>query len=43
VVISLLWWGYSDSDMAGDIDSKRSTSDYLINFAAGAVTWQSKR
>jgi len=34
--------GYSDSDMAEDIDSRRSTSSYLIKFAGGAVTWQSK-
>ena len=33
---------YSDSDMAGDIDSKKSTSSYLINFAEAAVAWQSR-
>lgn len=27
--------GYSDSDMAGDIDSRKSTSGYLITFAGG--------
>ena len=27
--------GYSDSDIARDIDSRRSTSDYLIKFAWG--------
>ena len=32
--------GYSDSYMAGDIDSKKSTSGYLINFAGGAGAWQ---
>jgi len=34
--------GYTDSDMAGDIDSRKSTSGYLIKFAGGAVAWQSK-
>ena len=34
--------GYSYSDMAGDIDSRKSTSGYMIKFAGGAVTWQSK-
>ena len=34
--------GYSDSDMAGDIDSRKSTSGYMIKFAGGAVTWQSR-
>jgi len=28
---------YTDSDMAGDIDSRRSTLDYVIKFAGGAV------
>jgi hypothetical protein len=34
--------GYSDSDMAGDIDSRKSTSGYMIKFAGGAVAWQSR-
>ena len=34
--------GYTDSDMAGDVDSRRSTSGYLITFGGGAVAWQSK-
>ncbi|KAI5434594.1 hypothetical protein KIW84_021433 [Lathyrus oleraceus] len=29
--------GYSNSDMAGDIDSIKSTSDYMIKFAGGVV------
>nr|KYP77046.1 Retrovirus-related Pol polyprotein from transposon TNT 1-94 [Cajanus cajan] len=29
--------GYSDSDMAGDIDSRKSTSGYLVKFAGGVV------
>ena len=34
--------GYTDADMAGDIDSRKSTSGFLITFARGAVAWQSK-
>jgi len=34
--------GYLDSDMAGDIDSRKSTSSYLITFARGVVAWQSR-
>ena len=34
--------GFTDSDMAGDIDSRKSTSGYLITFAGGAVAWQSR-
>lgn len=32
----------TDSDMAGDVDSRKSTSGYLVTFAGGAVSWQSK-
>ncbi|GMI80802.1 cysteine-rich RLK (RECEPTOR-like protein kinase) 8 [Hibiscus trionum] len=34
--------GYTDSDMAKDIDSRRSTSGYSITYAWGAVAWQSR-
>ena len=34
--------GFSDADMAGDLDSRKSTSGYLITYAGGAVSWQSK-
>ena len=34
--------GYIDADMAGDHDSKKSTSRYLFTSAGGAVSWQSK-
>ena len=33
--------GFTDSDMAGDVDSRKSTSGYLMTFAGGAVAWQS--
>ena len=34
--------GFTDSDMAGDIDSRISTSKYLMTFAGRVVAWQSK-
>jgi hypothetical protein len=34
--------GYTDSDMAGDVDTRKSTSGYLITFSGGAVSWQSR-
>ena len=33
---------YTDADWAGDVDSRKSTSGYLVTFAGGAVSWQSK-
>ena len=34
--------GYTNADLAGDIDSRKSTSGYLTTFAGGAISWQSK-
>ena len=34
--------GYTDSDFAGDLDTKRSTGGYVYNFNGAAVSWQSK-
>ncbi|RVW40094.1 Retrovirus-related Pol polyprotein from transposon TNT 1-94 [Vitis vinifera] len=34
--------GYNDSDMAGDVDNRRSTSGYLMTFSGGVVSWQSR-
>ncbi|KAA0047976.1 Integrase, catalytic core [Cucumis melo var. makuwa] len=34
--------GYTDSDMAGDLDSRKSTSGYLMTFVGGAVSRQSR-
>uniref|UniRef100_A0A2N9I3V5 CCHC-type domain-containing protein n=1 Tax=Fagus sylvatica TaxID=28930 RepID=A0A2N9I3V5_FAGSY len=34
--------GYTDADMAGDLDGRKSTSGFLFTFAGGAVSWQSK-
>jgi hypothetical protein len=33
---------YTDADWAGDIDSRKSTSGYLICFGNGVVSWQSR-
>ncbi|PKI64685.1 hypothetical protein CRG98_014901 [Punica granatum] len=34
--------GYTNADMAGDIDSRKFTSGYLMTFAGGAISWQSR-
>ena len=34
--------GYTDSDMAGDLDGRKSTSGFIYTFAGGAVSWQSR-
>ena len=34
--------GYIDSNMAGDVDSKKSILRFLMNFVGGVVSWQSK-
>jgi len=34
--------GYTHSDMGGDIDSRKSTSGYVIQFAEGVMAWQSR-
>lgn len=34
--------GYTDADMAGDIDFRKSTSGFLITYSGRVVSWQSK-
>jgi hypothetical protein len=34
---------YTDSDWAGDIDSRKSTSGYVVMMGGAAVSWKSKR
>ncbi|KAA0032307.1 Retrovirus-related Pol polyprotein from transposon TNT 1-94 [Cucumis melo var. makuwa] len=34
--------GYTDLDMAGDLDGRKSTYGYLMTFAGGVVSWQSR-
>jgi len=33
--------GFSDSDYAGDLDTRRSTIGYVFKLAGGAITWDS--
>ena len=33
--------GYADSDYAGDLDKRRSTSGYIFTLARGPVSWRS--
>ena len=35
--------GYSDSDLAGCVDDKKSTSGYIFTLARGAVSWKSSK
>jgi hypothetical protein len=35
--------GYSDSDMAGDVDDRKSTSGVLYMLGNNPVTWQSTK
>ena len=35
--------GYTDSDWAGDHDTRRSTSGYVFSIGSGAISWSSKR
>ena len=35
--------GYSDSDVAGCVDSRKSTSGYVFMLAGGAVSWMSTK
>ena len=34
--------GFTDADMGGDLDGRKSTSGFLFTFVGGAVSWQSK-
>jgi len=35
--------GYTDSDYAGDIDDRKSTSGYVFSLGSGVVSWASKK
>ena len=35
--------GYTDSDFAGNIDDRKSTSRYIFHFGSRAVSWASKK
>ena len=34
--------GFCDSDMAGDVDTRKSTSGYVFTLVGGAVSWCSR-
>ncbi|MCO5586618.1 hypothetical protein L7F22_040559 [Adiantum nelumboides] len=34
--------GYTDSDYAGNLDNRRSTSGYVFTLAGGAMSWRSR-
>ncbi|KAL3720851.1 hypothetical protein ACJRO7_005629 [Eucalyptus globulus] len=36
-------FGFTDSDYAGDVDDRRSTSGYVFMLGSGAVSWSSKK
>ena len=44
----MLWKGsirmkrFCDSDMAGDVDTRKSTSGYVYTLASGAISWCSR-
>ena len=35
--------GYSDTDWAGDLHDRKSTSGYVFQISGGAITWSSKK
>ena len=36
-------FGFTDSDYAGDLDDRKSTSGYVFMMGTGAVSWSSKK
>ncbi|KAH9735190.1 hypothetical protein KPL71_017659 [Citrus sinensis] len=36
-------YGFADSDYAGDLDDRRSTSGYVFMFGSAAISWSSKK
>ena len=35
--------GFTDSDWAGSVDDRKSTSGYVFSIGSAAVTWTSKK
>eukprot|EP00253_Pinus_taeda_P014116 PITA_14116 len=35
--------GYTNSDWAGSVDDRKSTSDYVFHMGSGAISWASKK
>jgi hypothetical protein len=40
---SLYIEGYSDSDFAGNVDDRKSTSGYVFTITVGAISWKSSK
>jgi hypothetical protein len=36
-------YGWTDSDYAGDLDDRKSTSGYVFKIGSGAISWSSKK
>ncbi|XP_031258533.1 secreted RxLR effector protein 161-like [Pistacia vera] len=36
-------YGFTDSDYAGDVDDRKSTSGYVFTMGSGAISWSSKK
>ena len=36
-------FGYTDSDWAGSLDDRKSTSGYVFHMGSGAISWDSKK
>jgi hypothetical protein len=37
------FYGYSDADWAGDLDTRRSTSGYVFKIGGSTISWSSKK
>eukprot|EP00253_Pinus_taeda_P033359 PITA_33359 len=40
---SFMFTGYTDSDWAGSVDDRKSTSGYVFHMGSGAISWASKK
>jgi hypothetical protein len=36
------FWTYADADLAGDVDTRRSTTGYVVVLSGGLISWVSK-
>ncbi|XP_047257522.1 secreted RxLR effector protein 161-like [Capsicum annuum] len=42
-VVDFIFIGYSDSDWAGSIDNRKSTSENVFSLGSGAISWSLKK
>ncbi|PKA45938.1 Retrovirus-related Pol polyprotein from transposon TNT 1-94 [Apostasia shenzhenica] len=42
-VVNFKLLGFTDSDWAGFVDDRKSTTGFIFNFGSGAVAWSSKK